>query len=369
MSTKQSPVAVFTGATAGLGEAILKAYANTHPNGRIYFVGRNAAAAEKITSEIQQFWKDNPKVSERSGSITFLKCDLSLLCNVRNLAGDIIQKEGGPENAYFDLICMSQGILSMRGRTPTTENHDMPFVLQLYSRIYLVYLLLPYLRKSRLPHGARVVSVHAPGHEGHLWLDDLELMQRHASWLDWLFPSWFRHLTNTDPGYTINGRVTHSSVMTTLFFEGLAEREREEESRGDDGEDRGVAFLHVFPGLVKTQEMEKGDFPAWLTFLLTKVLLPVITPLTDRVEDVGMGITGLAEDERFCGARTGLDERGEVCAVGSNGDVGSGAYCVNWRGKRQIKDGTMRKLREKGASEAVWQHCVDMFEGVHSGAG
>lgn len=114
MANDAGPVALFAGATAGLGEAILKAYAGKHTNARIYFVGRNEVAAQQIIRDVRQLWKDAPKNSEGEGDIIFLKADLSLLRNVRGVAEEFMRREG--DNARLDFLCMSQGYLTLRGR-------------------------------------------------------------------------------------------------------------------------------------------------------------------------------------------------------------------------------------------------------------
>jgi hypothetical protein len=241
-------------------------------------------------------------------------------------------------------------------------------VLQFYSRAYLARLLLPCLRRSTAPAGARVISVHAPGHEGALRLDDLGLTRRPQTGADWVFPGWLRWLTGLDPGYVF-GRVSHSAGMTALFFEKLAQREREGAERplleveGAERVGKGVAFLHVFPGLVKTKEFAKGDFPPVVKFFLAYVMLPLITPFTVALGKVGKSMAALADDARFQGAET-AGQATEGAAVGSDGTVGSGAYSLNWDGKRLIKDKKMKALREKGAVELVWDHCLRVFDGA-----
>jgi NAD(P)-dependent dehydrogenase (short-subunit alcohol dehydrogenase family) len=114
MTSDQRPVALFTGATAGLGEAILKAYARNHQNSRIYFVGRNDAAAQQIIEDVQQVWKETSQHGEVEGDIIFVKADLTLLRNARNVVQEILRREG--DNARLDFLCMSQGILTSKGR-------------------------------------------------------------------------------------------------------------------------------------------------------------------------------------------------------------------------------------------------------------
>jgi NAD(P)-dependent dehydrogenase (short-subunit alcohol dehydrogenase family) len=114
MTNDQRPIALFTGATAGLGEAILKAYARNHQNSRIYFVGRNDAAAQQIIEDVQQTWKEISQSGEGEGDIIFVKADLTLLKNARDVVQRIVRREG--DNARLDFLCMSQGILTSKGR-------------------------------------------------------------------------------------------------------------------------------------------------------------------------------------------------------------------------------------------------------------
>lgn len=108
------PVALFTGATAGLGEAILKAYARNHENSRIYFIGRNDAAAQQIIEDVRHMWKETSQRDEDEGDIIFVKADLTLLKNAQDVVQEILRMEG--DNAKLDFLCMSQGVLTLKGR-------------------------------------------------------------------------------------------------------------------------------------------------------------------------------------------------------------------------------------------------------------
>jgi NAD(P)-dependent dehydrogenase (short-subunit alcohol dehydrogenase family) len=110
----EGAVALFTGATAGLGEAILKAYARNHTNSRIYFVGRNDVAAQQIKEDVRRAWKEAPRHSGDKGDIIFVKADLTPLTNVRGVFQEILKREGN--NARLDFLCMSQGFLTLKGR-------------------------------------------------------------------------------------------------------------------------------------------------------------------------------------------------------------------------------------------------------------
>lgn len=155
--------------------------------------------------------------------------------------------------------------------------------------------------------------------------------------------------------------------MTTLFFEELAKRERERaETQGDGVAERRASFLHVFPGLVKTEEFEKGDFPPFFKFIMVNVMLPLITPFTVKAEKVGKGIALMAEDSRFGCVQSIEDGKAAGMVAGSDGSIGTGSYALNWDGKRLIKDQTMEALRKKGGNEKVWNHCMNVFNSIHS---
>lgn len=78
-------VAVFVGATNGIGEAALKEFARSARSPRAYFVGRSQDAAARITAECRQL---NPE-----GEFTFIKSDVSLIRNVDAVCREIQSKE------------------------------------------------------------------------------------------------------------------------------------------------------------------------------------------------------------------------------------------------------------------------------------
>jgi len=108
------PVALFTGGTAGLGEAILRAYARTHATARIYFVGRNEAAAALIEADVRREWKDGN--GDEGGDVVFIKADLSLLANAQAVVDAFLEREGGDGDARLDFLCMSHGFLTLKPR-------------------------------------------------------------------------------------------------------------------------------------------------------------------------------------------------------------------------------------------------------------
>lgn len=78
-------VAVFVGATNGIGETSLREFARHARQPRVYFIGRSQEAGDRIAAECQQL---NPE-----GTFTFIKADVSLLRVVDDVCHQILNKE------------------------------------------------------------------------------------------------------------------------------------------------------------------------------------------------------------------------------------------------------------------------------------
>jgi len=91
-------VAVFVGATNGIGEYTLKQFAKHTREPRVYFIGRSQEAGDRIQKECEAL--------NSNGSFTFIKADTSLIRNVDGLCRDIKAKE-----KKINLLFMSIGTL------------------------------------------------------------------------------------------------------------------------------------------------------------------------------------------------------------------------------------------------------------------
>ncbi|KAK6709376.1 hypothetical protein SNK03_010194 [Fusarium graminearum] len=91
-------VAVFAGATAGIGETALKAFAKHAPQPKIYFIGRSKEAGDRLQTELKEL---NPE-----GSYVFIEKDMSLLKNVDEVCREIKSKE-----TALNVLFLSQGTL------------------------------------------------------------------------------------------------------------------------------------------------------------------------------------------------------------------------------------------------------------------
>jgi len=216
--SKESLVALFVGATSGIGLGTLKQFAKNAYAPKIYIVGRSKSAAAPILDEIA---KSNPQAS-----VNFIETEISLIKNVDKASEEITSKEKN-----LDLLFMSPGYLSFDGRNgkqeecsrtsqtlltrdlESSEGIDIPHALRYYSRLRFAYNLLPLLNASSSP---RVVSILAGGKEIDINFDDLECR-------------------NNFNGFRAAG---NGATQTTLAFEELAKT------------NQNITFIHKFPGML-----------------------------------------------------------------------------------------------------------------------
>jgi short-subunit dehydrogenase len=95
-------VAVFVGATSGIGEATLKQFAKHTRQPRIYVVGRSQTSADRIKRECQEL---NPEVD-----LIFVKVDdISLMRTVDDVCHEIVAKENA-----INLLFLSCGTMTFK---------------------------------------------------------------------------------------------------------------------------------------------------------------------------------------------------------------------------------------------------------------
>ncbi|TVY12515.1 Oxidoreductase andH, partial [Lachnellula arida] len=200
-------VAVFVGATSGIGMGTLKQFAKHANSPTIYIVGRSQSAARALLDELS--------ASNPDAVLNFIETEVSLMKNVDRACDEIKSKE-----TKVDILFVSPGYLSFDGRNESSEGIDIPHALRYYTRLRFTYALLPLLTLSPNPH---VISILAGGRESALDLRDLELKTN------------FSGLKAMQSGTT----------QTTLAFEELAKT------------NPSVAFIHKYPGFVDTGVLER----------------------------------------------------------------------------------------------------------------
>lgn len=91
-------VAIFVGATSGIGEFTLLQFAEDVPHSKVFFVGRNADAGARIKKECEALGP--------TSTFDFIQSDISLIKNV-----DVVCKEIEKKTGYINLLFLTQGTL------------------------------------------------------------------------------------------------------------------------------------------------------------------------------------------------------------------------------------------------------------------
>lgn len=185
------PVAVFVGGTSGIGESLTtpcipfkfthvitplagqgmaQAFAkHTNGNAHIVLVGRNEAAASAILASF-------PTPTSPHAKHEFIQSDISLMANVRATATQLLASL--PKINY---LVLSTGVMTLDGRTETSEGIDKKLAVHYYARFKLTHELLPLLKKAEEEgEDAKAYSVFSPGYGGPIDVKDLGLKKTYS---------------------------------------------------------------------------------------------------------------------------------------------------------------------------------------------
>ncbi|KAH8659939.1 putative short-chain dehydrogenases/reductase [Xylariales sp. PMI_506] len=306
-------VAVFVGATGGIGEYTLKEFAQQTKSPRVYLVGRSQDAADRIVAECSKL---NP-----DGQYTFIQSDISLLKNVNSVCQQILAKEES-----INLLFQTQGTIVME---KTTEGLAPAYVLPITSRILFALNLLPAIQKASSLK--RVVTVLAGGYEGPFYENQ---------WSEYAVKKPFKSRG-------------HLSSMVTMTNNVMARQAPD------------VSFVHNYPGAVKTNfgKDAKGALMA-VGRVAFKILGPVILTFLSPDECAAMQLYG-ATSARFPpseGEAVGVQRAKDVpIARGTDGKLGSGSYTINFDGENVSLDVDkhLAKAKADGVEERLWAHILN----------
>ncbi|KAJ6015999.1 hypothetical protein N7540_010590 [Penicillium herquei] len=317
-------VAVFVGGTSGIGESTARAFVRNTDSSRVYLVGRNETQASKIIEELRQL---NP-----DGQISFVKCDATRLHSVDDACKSIQEKE-----EKVNLLFMTVGTMTTKGRDETDEGLDKKLSLHYYSRMRFATNLLPQLTRaanvsdtSKQGLGgnlSRVVSVLSAGYETSLQLDDLDLKTH----------------------YSLRNCSSHAITMNTLFMRELAAAHP------------ATTFIHAYPGGVKTGLMrEFGPLTRAAINALAILAKPWMVPL----DESGQRHLYASTSPRFPPRASG---EGPDAADGADGKQGSGAYLLAWDGSITGNRKILEAADENETGKLVWKHTWGIFQSICGG--
>ncbi|KAI8629866.1 NAD(P)-binding protein [Xylariaceae sp. FL1651] len=152
-------IALFIGATSGIGKSTLAQFAQHATRPKIYIVARSAS---KIAGQLDELRSANPKAT-----YDIIEKDVSLIRDTADVVEYIKSKE-----TKLDFLYNSAGFLPMSGRVNTSEGLEPSMTTRFYTKLVAAHGLLPLLNAAEHP---RVVSVLAGGQESPLVEDDLDL--------------------------------------------------------------------------------------------------------------------------------------------------------------------------------------------------
>ncbi|KAJ6017357.1 hypothetical protein N7451_000736 [Penicillium sp. IBT 35674x] len=313
-------VAVFVGGTSGIGEATARAFIRETESSRVYLVGRNETQASKIIEELRQI---NP-----DGQISFVKCEAARLHSVDEACKSIQEKE-----EKVNLLFMTAGMMTTKGRDETDEGLDKKFSLHYYSRARFAMNLLPQLSKAATANESgrqglgsnlsRVVSVLSPGDEISLHLDDLDLKTH----------------------YSLRNCAGHAITMNSLLMQELAAAHPE------------TSFIHAYPGGVKTGIMR--EFHP-ITQLAISALAIFAKPWMVPLDESGERHLYASTSPQYSPQASG---DGDV-AIGADGKTGSGAYLLSWDGSITGNKKVLEAARQNETGKLVWKHTMEIFTSI-----
>lgn len=354
---KSSPVALFVGATNGVGRNTLRTFVKsvhgTKP--RIYFVGRSRQRGEELKAELLAIDPD--------GTYEFIAADVSEMASVDNICRQIIQQE-----KYLNLLFMSQGttqpgtgklciiplvqqaqsgsnIVHVRarklicsGETVAAETSEkIPFSVAVfyYSKVRFAVNLLPLLKEARALR--RVVSLFGAGLEGKVLVDDLDGRKSSA----------------------LKARDNKVS-MTSLTLDKLSK------------ENPDVSWIHAWPGFVDSGIWD--GLPGFIGIVF-RTLMPLLGFFFYmNPEECGQRQTFISTSSRFpsasgdkMGAANGVglvDNIGTIMSI--NGKVGGGSYSVRETGDAvdEKKISLLVDYENDGTQDIIWKHTVETFQKV-----
>ena len=294
-------VALFIGATKGIGQSALQHFAQHAPSPRIYTVARPSAivAHEELLASLRH---SNP-----SAIFDIITADVSLVSEVDRVVDAIKQKE-----TKLDVLFVSAGFMAFEGRKVTSEGLEPSMTTRYYSRLRAVQLLLPLLKNAPSP---RIVSVLAGGIEGPIDEDDLDLREA-SNWSFW------------------NASV-HAATMGTLVLELLA-RENPE-----------LSIVHWYPGPVATPGLANAR----------KFGMSPPNPMSQ--EEGGARAAFFATNDRYavkCGLLPVPD------GITTLKKSGGGIFLIGPEGESTDNEVVLADMRRRGVDKTVWSFTQRIFD-------
>ncbi|GKT56547.1 hypothetical protein ColTof4_08909 [Colletotrichum tofieldiae] len=298
-------VALFIGATSGIGQSTLRQLAQHAHSPRIYTVAR-PQTAESHEAFLSSLRKTNP-----NGTYALVRADHALVSDIDKAVDAVLAKE-----SKLDILFLSAGFIAFEGRENTAEGLDPSMSTRYYTRLRALQRLLPLLNNAANP---RVVSVLAAGMENTINEDDLDLRQP-GNWAFW--PA-----------------SVHATTMGTLALEVLAR------------ENPKLSIVHLYPGVVATPGLQRAR----------KFGIAVSEEMS--VEEAGARGLFLATSDRYAtkGGEGLVPVPEGLDAVKKSG---GGIFLVDLQGEAIDNEKGLVDMRKRGVDEKVWKFTLGLFDDI-----
>ncbi|KAF5679150.1 Dehydrogenase reductase SDR family member on chromosome X [Fusarium heterosporum] len=218
--------ALVVGGTSGIGYAIAT---------------RIAASPNYQFSAVTIVGRNKPKAMPAS-NVSFRAVDASSMRSLKEFAAEY---RGDTNNSPLDLLVMTQGILTLAGRTETSEGIDKKMALHYYGRQLLIRELNPIMTPD-----TKVLVV----------LDSLNGNPEKRNWND----------LDLQNSFSLSNAASHCTVMNDAMVQYHAQPQ--------DGRSKG-SFTHAYPGVVDTATPRNSP---WYFRAVSKVASKVVGSTPDQ---------------------------------------------------------------------------------------
>ncbi|KAK5447756.1 hypothetical protein LTS15_009254 [Exophiala xenobiotica] len=312
-------VALFLGATSGIGQSTLLQFAQHAVRPHIYIVARRTSAPA-TKGLLQRLQATNP-----DATYTIIEKDVSLIRETNDVVDFLKARE-----TKLDLLFESVGFISFTGRQETIEGLEPSMTTRYYSRLRAAQGLVPLLNAAPNP---RVVSILAGGQEGKINETDLDLRK---------------------PGnYSIAGAAIHSATMLTLSLEHLAR------------ENPRISFVHAFPGWVATPILSRGS-KGLLRLLMTWVVQPLVALFATSAEEAGARALFYSTSDRYSVSDNGMVPLVE--GIEKSPKTQGGIFLSNDKSESVNNEKLLADFRARRVDEKVWRHTMEIFDACATNA-
>ncbi|THU77186.1 hypothetical protein K435DRAFT_770441 [Dendrothele bispora CBS 962.96] len=224
-----TPVAVFIGGTAGIGEATVRALTNyLNGNVHIILIGRTREPGEKILSSLPCPLPPSTGSDSQVQVIReFIYCDASLMSSVHTTCMEITElvktrlRAVHGEKPRINYLMFSANHSNIFRYWWTEEGMDRQLAVRYYHRFKATFELLPLLRNARdAGEDSRVLTILGAGND-------------------------FGYKETKGVGLMLKGVNTNmaAAIYNDLMIESFAER------------NPGISFTHTFTGMVSTKSL------------------------------------------------------------------------------------------------------------------